>query len=77
MNLTGREAILKAIRELLALVVALGLSGCGGVEGYLAPDPSAADAPGTSHVEMVVVTTRTRAQSAALLFGGGRAPEVS
>ena len=68
---------LNAIQQALALAVALGLSGCGGVEGYLAPDLSAADAPGTSHVEMVVVTTRTRAESPAFLFGGGRAPEVS
>ncbi len=39
--------------------------------------PSDADAPGTTHVEMVVATTRTRAESPAFLFGGGRAPEAS
>ena len=31
------------------------------------------DAPGTTHVEMVVATTRTRSENPALLFGGGRA----
>jgi len=41
------------------------------------PAPSDADAPGTTHVEMVVATTRTRADSPAFLFGGGRAPEAS
>ncbi len=39
--------------------------------------PTDADAPGTTHVEMVVATTRTRAESPAFLFGGGRAPEAS
>ena len=38
---------------------------------------SAYDAPGTSHVEWVVATTRTRAELPALLFGGGRAPVAS
>jgi esterase/lipase superfamily enzyme len=35
------------------------------------------NAPVASHVEMVVATTRTRAESPAFLFGGGRAPEAS
>ncbi|WP_296707320.1 alpha/beta hydrolase [Rhodoblastus sp.] len=60
-----------------AIIVALGLSGCASSEGFLVPVPSAAHAPGTSHVEMVVATTRTKAESRAFLFGGGRAPEVS
>ncbi|HZZ23079.1 MAG TPA: alpha/beta hydrolase [Roseiarcus sp.] len=53
------------------------LAGCASSEGFLTPVPSAADAPGTSRVEMVVATTRTRAESPAFLFGGGRAPEAS
>ncbi len=59
-----------------ALVVALGLAGCASSEGFLTPVPSDANAPGTSHVEMVVAATRTRA-APAFLFGGGRAPEAS
>jgi esterase/lipase superfamily enzyme len=61
----------------LAGLVALGLAGCARSEGFLTPVPSDADAPGTSHVEMVVATTRARAESPAFLFGGGRAPEAS
>jgi esterase/lipase superfamily enzyme len=60
-----------------ALVFASGLTACASSEGFLTPQPSAADAPGTSHVEMVVVTTRTRADSPAFLFGGDRAPKAS
>ncbi len=60
-----------------ALIVALGLAGCASSEGFLTPVPSAADAPGTSPVEMVVATTRTRDPSPAFLFAGGRAPEAS
>ena len=55
-------------------VMALGLASS---EGFLVPVPSAADAPGTSHVEMVVATTRTKAEQPAFLYGGGRAPEAS
>ncbi len=61
----------------LAGIVALGLAGCASSEGFLTPVPSAADAPGTSRVEMVVATTRTKAEQPAFLFGGGRAPEAS
>ncbi len=64
-------------RRGLATVVVLGLAGCASSEGFLVPAPSDADAPGTTHVEMVVATTRTRAESPAFLFGGGRAPEAS
>jgi esterase/lipase superfamily enzyme len=66
-----------ARRILLTGLVALGLAGCASSEGFLTPVPSAADAPGTSHVEMVVATTRARAESPAFLFGGGRGPEAS
>ncbi len=66
-----------ARRILLAGIVALGLAGCARSEGFLAPVPSDADAPGTSHVEMVVATTRTRVESPAFLFGSGRAPQAS
>ena len=59
-----------------AFAAALGLAGCASSEGFLVPVPSAAGAPGTSHVEMVVATTRTRADEPAFLFGGGRAPEA-
>ena len=55
----------------------MGLTACASSEGFLTPVPSDADAPGTTHVEMVVATTRTRDQSPAFLFGGGRAPEAS
>ena len=41
----------------VASIVALGLAGCASSEGFLVPVPSDADAPGTSHVEMVVATT--------------------
>ena len=61
----------------VAIIVALGLSGCAGSEGFLVPIPSDIHAPGTSHVQMLAVTTRTRAKSPAFLFGGGRATEVS
>ncbi len=64
-------------RACLPGLVALALAGCASSEGFLVPVPSAADAPGTSHVEMVVATTRARAESAAFPFGGGRAPEAS
>ncbi|WP_294539182.1 alpha/beta hydrolase [uncultured Rhodoblastus sp.] len=61
----------------VASLVVLGLTGCGGPEGFLAPVPSDAHAPGTTHVEMVVATTRERVESPAFLFGGGRANDVS
>ncbi|VTZ25441.1 conserved hypothetical protein [Methylocella tundrae] len=62
----------------LACIAALVLGGCSTINGYLAPVPSSyADAPGTSHVEMVVATTRTRAESSAIMFAGGRALEPS
>src|SRR5208282_5864411 len=61
----------------LATVVVVGLAGCASSEGFLVPVPTDADAPGTTHVEMVVATTRTRAESPAFLFGGGRASEAS
>jgi esterase/lipase superfamily enzyme len=68
-------AIFRAISVLS--LIALGLAGCGGSEGYLVPAPSDARAPGTTHVEMVVATTRERVESPAFLFGGGRADDVS
>lgn len=58
-------------------VTALGLTGCSSSKGFLVPVPSDYDAPGTSHVEMVVATTRTRTASPGVLFSGGRAPEPS
>ena len=71
------EKLMRLRRAGIAGIAALGLAGCASSEGFLAPVPSAADAPGASHVEMVVLTTRTRAESPAFLFGGGRAPEAS
>ncbi len=59
----------------LGLVAALALCGCSTINGYLDPVPAFEGAPGTTHVEMVVATTRTRVEDPALLFGGGRAPE--
>ena len=50
--------------------VVLGLAGCASPHGFL--EPVAVDAPGTSHVEMVVATTRTRADTPAEMFAGGR-----
>lgn len=50
---------------------ALGLAGCASINGFLEPIPYGA--PGTTHVEMVVATTRERAPSAAVLFSGERA----
>jgi esterase/lipase superfamily enzyme len=61
----------------VVILVALGLSSCASSEGFLVPVPSDAHAPGTTHVEIVAVTTRTKAESRAFLFGGGRAPEVA
>ncbi len=54
-----------ARRILFTGLVALALAGCAGSGGFLTPVPSAADAPGTSPVEMVVATTRTKAESVA------------
>ena len=45
------------------VAIALGLAGCASSEGFLVPVPSDANAPGASHIEMVVATTRTRAES--------------
>ena len=60
----------------LGLIAALGLiSGCSTIHGYLEPVPAFTNAPGATHVEMVVATTRTRAETAAVMFAGGRAPE--
>lgn len=60
----------------LGLIVTLGLiGGCTTIHGYLEPVPAFTNAPGTTHVEMVVATTRTRAETAAVMFAGGRAPE--
>jgi esterase/lipase superfamily enzyme len=56
----------------LACIAALSLSGCATINGYLQPDPSASNAPGTTHVEMVVATTRAPAASAAVMYSGGR-----
>jgi esterase/lipase superfamily enzyme len=61
----------------VASLVALMMTGCSGPEGFLVPAPSDAKAPGTSHVEMVAVTTRERVASPAYLFGGGRAEDIS
>jgi esterase/lipase superfamily enzyme len=55
----------------------MGLTACANSEGFLIPVLSDADAPGTSHLEMVVATTRARVESPAFLFGGGRAPQAS
>jgi esterase/lipase superfamily enzyme len=68
----------KNLRTLsLLTVAALALAGCSSVKGFLVPVPADYDAPGTSHVEMVVATTRTKAASAAVMFSGGRASEPS
>jgi esterase/lipase superfamily enzyme len=56
---------------------AIWLMGCSGPQGFLLPVPSDADAPGTSHVEMVAVTTREKLDEPAFLFGGGRAEDIS
>ncbi len=61
----------------LCCVAALSLTGCSTINGYLEPIPSFAAAPGTTHIEMVVATTRTRASSPAVMFSGGRATEAS
>jgi esterase/lipase superfamily enzyme len=57
------------------LIAAFTLSGCSSIHGFLEPVPSFAEAPGTTHVEMVVATTRTRSENPAIMFAGGRAPE--
>ncbi len=69
-----KEAVAPA--KWLGLIVTLGLiGGCTTIHGYLEPVPAFTNAPGTTHVEMVVATTRTRAETAAVMFAGGRAPE--
>ena len=69
-----KEAVVPA--KWLGLVVTFGLiGGCSAIHGYLEPVPAFTNAPGTTHVEMVVATTRTRAETAAVMFAGGRAPE--
>jgi esterase/lipase superfamily enzyme len=75
---TRALALWLAFRGLcLAGIGVLGLTGCSSIKGFLVPVPSDYDAPGTTHVEMVVATTRTRAASPAVMFSGGRAPEPS
>ncbi|ACK50519.1 protein of unknown function DUF900 hydrolase family protein [Methylocella silvestris BL2] len=59
----------------IACVSALSLSGCSNINGFLEPNPDAFYAPGTTHVEMVVATTRAPAATRAVMFGGGRAAE--
>jgi len=68
-----KEAVAPA--KWLGLAAALALCGCSTINGYLEPVPTFEGAPGTTHVEMVVATTRTRSENPALLFGGGRAAE--
>jgi esterase/lipase superfamily enzyme len=68
---------LTARATLLFAIAILGLTGCSSNIGYLLPVPSDYDARGTTHVEMVVATTRTRAESPTVMFGGGRAPVAS
>jgi esterase/lipase superfamily enzyme len=59
----------------LGLIAALGLCGCSSIHGFLEPVPAFTNAPGTTHVEMVVATTRTRSDNPAVMFAGGRAAE--
>jgi esterase/lipase superfamily enzyme len=73
-----RRNSLPALRvTALACIAAVSLSGCATINGYLQPDPSAANAPGTTHIEMVVATTRAPAASPAVMFSGGRAQASS
>ena len=60
----------------LASLVVLGLAGCSSSEGFLVPVPSDANAPGTTHVEMVVATTRTRADWPSISVWGRQGPET-
>ncbi len=73
--LPGRYPLSALRVTALACIAVISLSGCASVSGYLQPDPSAFDAPGTTHVEMVVATTRTPAGDPAIMFAGGRAPQ--
>ncbi len=59
----------RSCRLAIAITV-LGLAGCASPHGFL--EPVTATAPGTSQVEMVVATTRMRADSPAIMFTGGR-----
>jgi esterase/lipase superfamily enzyme len=72
-QLSWKEAVAPA--KWLGLIAALGLAGCSSIHGFLEPVPAFTNAPGATHVEMVVATTRTRAETAAVMFSGGRAPE--
>jgi esterase/lipase superfamily enzyme len=65
-----RTSLRECHHRLVIAVMALGLAGCASPHGFL--EPVAATAPGTSQVEMVVATTRTRAVSPAEMFSGGR-----
>ncbi|WP_395698077.1 alpha/beta hydrolase [Methylocella sp.] len=62
----GRRAV-----RLAAALLCAGLGACAApVTGFLEPVPAAA--PGSTQVEMVVATTRLRAPTAGVLFGGSR-----
>ncbi len=71
----GRKASPALRVTTLACIAALSLSGCATINGYLQPDPSAFNAPGTTHVEMVVATTRAPAASPAVMYSGARAQQ--
>ncbi len=58
--------------RLVAGAFLLALAGCSNIKGFL--EPVSYDAPGTTHVEMVVATTRAKAESRGVMFSGGRAP---
>src|SRR3954467_9044759 len=60
---------------LMAAAVALGLAGCASPKGVLLP--VAATVPGASTVDMLVATTRMRAQDPQEFYSGGRGPELS
>ncbi len=69
------RALASCARHLVALAVALGLSGCASNKGALLP--VAATVPGASTVDMLVATTRMRASDPQEFYSGGRGPELS
>jgi esterase/lipase superfamily enzyme len=72
-QLPGGSAPFPARRSAVASIAGfllLGLAGCGHVVGVLKPVP--VNAPGTSRVDMLVVTTRSPSKDPGLLYTGGR-----
>jgi esterase/lipase superfamily enzyme len=63
------------VRSLIAVVVLIGLNACASLRGTLVPVEESV--PGASRVDMLVATTRMRANDPEEFFSGNRGPELS